>query len=200
MEEQLELQLSSHRKSESFQYNIFLGVFPDPTTAKDLVERAETLRGIHRLTGKLRPIRHLHVTLHLVSKQPRVPPGLAVVMDRICAPLAARTPIFEVTFDRALSFQVKRPDRPLVLIGSATANAPLRNLRRKLEEVLNGANVPGGSHYTPHVTLLYDRHSLPEEPIEPVNWQVQEIVLVGSLAGATKYERLASWPLKGAGL
>jgi 2'-5' RNA ligase len=53
------------------------------------------------------------------------------------------------------------------------------------------------SKFVPHVTLLYDRQVLAPTPINPVAWKVEEIVLVRSEVGATKYEKPGRWKLGG---
>jgi 2'-5' RNA ligase len=47
--------------------------------------------------------------------------------------------------------------------------------------------------FTPHVTLLYDRRNVEEQPIEPISWTVREFVLIHSMQGHT---HLARWPLR----
>ena len=54
------------------------------------------------------------------------------------------------------------------------------------------------SGFTPHVTLLYDRQSVPESGIgEPITWMVGEFVLVRSLYGLSEHVHCARWPLRG---
>ena len=58
---------------------------------------------------------------------------------------------------------------------------------------------PGNrSGFTPHVTLLYDRQSVPESSIcVPISWVVREFVLVHSLYGLSEHVHCARWPLRG---
>jgi 2'-5' RNA ligase len=51
--------------------------------------------------------------------------------------------------------------------------------------------------FTPHVTLLYDRRCIDEQPIEPVGWTVREFALVLSLIGKTQHVPLGRWQLRG---
>jgi 2'-5' RNA ligase len=53
------------------------------------------------------------------------------------------------------------------------------------------------SKFVPHVTLLYDKQILAPMPIDPVIWRVEEMVLVRSEVGVTKYERPGRWKLGG---
>jgi len=50
--------------------------------------------------------------------------------------------------------------------------------------------------FTPHVTLLYDERGIAEQPIEPINWIVNEFVLVHSLLGRGRYIPLEKWLLR----
>jgi len=42
---------------------------------------------------------------------------------------------------------------------------------------------------------LRDRHRVEEQFIEPIEWQVREVVLVHSLPGRTGHRHLARFPL-----
>ena len=49
-----------------------------------------------------------------------------------------------------------------------------------------------------HVTLLYDRQSVPESGIgEPITWMVRDFVLVHSLQSPSEHVHRARWPLRG---
>jgi 2'-5' RNA ligase len=50
---------------------------------------------------------------------------------------------------------------------------------------------------TLHVTLLYDKRVVDEQPIEPISWTVREFVLVRSLHGQTRHTDVARWQLRG---
>jgi 2'-5' RNA ligase len=53
------------------------------------------------------------------------------------------------------------------------------------------------SHYTPHMTLLYDPRYLAAREVTPVEWTAREFVLIHSLIGKARYEVLGRWPLNG---
>ncbi len=55
----------------------------------------------------------------------------------------------------------------------------------------------GGQDFNPHITLLYDRQGIEEESVSPVSWLVDEIVLIHSEVGDTKYHELGRWKLRG---
>jgi 2'-5' RNA ligase len=80
-------------------------------------------------------------------------------------------------------------------------NLLLRKSARKLtlnldhfHQVTSGRPRPARP-FTPHLTLLRDRHLVPEHDISPIEWEVREIVLVHSLLGRTVHRHLARVPL-----
>ena len=128
-----------------------------------------------------------------------MPHGLDQVIrlvDHACRAIAKATSPFDVTFDRVLSLKRRKLNQPLVLAGSKDGNAELKAFHRLLVAKLSGRS-NATPEFTPHVTLLYDRQ-INEEPIDPVvSWKVNEVILVLSHVGATKYKRLGSWKLGG---
>jgi 2'-5' RNA ligase len=52
-------------------------------------------------------------------------------------------------------------------------------------------------HFTPHMTLLYDRQLVKEHAIEMLSWTVSEFVPVHSFVGQGRHVHLARWPLRG---
>jgi 2'-5' RNA ligase len=60
---------------------------------------------------------------------------------------------------------------------------------------LAGVRHKSGKQFTPHVTLLRDRISVPEQEIEPICWTAREFVLVHSLLGQTQHIPLGRWSL-----
>ena len=45
------------------------------------------------------------------------------------------------------------------------------------------------------MTLLRDAHRVPDHDIEPIEWEVRDVVLVHSLLGKTTHRHLARVPL-----
>jgi len=178
------------------KYDLILAVFPDEYAAHDIYELGNKLRHKHQLSGRVRPLSHLHISLPCFTN---MPPGLNQVIhlvDHASRASAETTPPFDVTFDRVLSFKRRTLDQPLVLAGSKDGNAELKAFHRLLVAKLSGRS-NANPQFTPHVTLLYDRQ-INEESINPVvSWKVNEIILVLSHVGATKYDRLGSWKLGG---
>jgi len=180
-------------------YNLFLGVFPDEATARAVVELAEALRLKHGLPGRVRPQRHLHVSLYFLGQMEEVPPTLAEDAGRICGPVAAATGPFVINFNQVFSFHGRPGNHPCVLTGEERENEGIHRLHGALHAAFAGgfpSNHPGRK-FIPHLTLLYDQKQLPPEPIGPVYWTVKEIMLVCSEVGATRYHWLGRWKLGG---
>lgn len=165
----------------------FLAVLPDSRTAAQIAKTARHLRISHGLVGKpLRP-EHFHVTLSMVDE------GIGFSLDRIesVKERVARVvmPSFRVGFDRAESFR----NGALVLRGDDGVIG-LEILQQRLSDALDG-QPRKARRFTPHVTLLRDGYLVPEQPIEPIEWTVREIVLVHSLIGRTTHRHIARWSL-----
>lgn len=180
------------------KYSVFLAVFPPPLMARHIPDLAMEIRGRYGLHGGVRPLNHLHVSLYPLGGCFEVSERVIHFVGQICEVVVASMPAFEVRFDRVISFNGGRPGNcPLVLVNRSGGNAQLRKLRQALDTEFSKFRRRGGGNlrFDPHVTLLYDQQSIPEEPIEPVSWVVDEIALVFSEVGATKYERLGRWKL-----
>ena len=177
------------------KYGLFLAVFPDEHTARYIYELATKLRHKHRLSGSVRPLNHLHISLPCLSNVRGELSQMMQWVDRACQATADTNPSFEITFDRVLSFRRGEPmKQPLVLVGSKDGNAELRAFHRLLVAKLSGRG-DANPKFTPHMTLLYDQH-INEETVSPVvRWRATEIVLVLSHVGETKYDRLGCWML-----
>ncbi len=52
-----------------------------------------------------------------------------------------------------------------------------------------------GWSYSPHVTLLYWQSQPFFRPVDQIEWQAEELLLIQSLVGATRHNILARWPL-----
>lgn len=114
----------------------------------------------------------------------------------MAAPAVSLAP-FEIGFDRIGSFTSKRKTRPLVL-RAGRDSAALTMLHRAVGEALTRAGLGRWvrPHFTPHITLLYDRRLVDEHPIESLGWTVTDFVFVHSLLGQGVHNHLARWPLE----
>lgn len=195
MDEQLPL--FGPRRPEGGKYSYFLALFPDPNTAEQLIELGNKIRSTHEMHARLRPLTHLHVSLHFFGHGSDVSKTLVQILDPICKAVAAQTPLFDIELDRVLSFRGRPGNNPLVLGSDDQRNPALQKLHQALEIQLvrNRLAARPNNKFVPHITLLYDKQLLSSQLINPVIWAAEEIVLVRSEVGATKYERPGRWKL-----
>lgn len=173
---------------------LFFAIYPDAATAAHIAQLAQQLRAEQALLGKpLKPER-FHVTLHHLGDYAGLPQDLVAAACGAAASVAAAP--FDITFDRAASFASTPRNRPFVLRGAgglAALAAFQQSLGEALKKTVLGRWAKPG--FTPHVTLLYDDRSVPEQAVAPVSWTAHEFVLVHSLIGQTLHVPLARWPL-----
>jgi RNA 2',3'-cyclic 3'-phosphodiesterase len=156
----------------------------------DCLCRQNGLRG-RRIAADL-----LHITLRGVGAYDGLP---HFIVERACeAGATVSTSPFPLMFDRAMSFNSGRGKRPLVLCPTSDL-AGLFRLHVVLGEAMKRARVGRHlrSHFTPHITLLYDSRVVRELAIEPILMNVRDFVLVHSIVGQHKHIELARWPLRG---
>jgi len=172
---------------------LFFAVFPDPAAAAAIAERAERLRAAHRLSGRPLATDRFHITLHHLGDHAGVRRDIVAMASEAAETLT--TPRFEVTFDRAASFH-NGDSNPFVLQGGEGVEA-LKSFQRDLGQAMARAGIGRlvDKVFTPHVTLLYDRGLVAEEPVAPVTWTVGGFTLIHSLLGRTEHVPLARWTL-----
>jgi 2'-5' RNA ligase len=166
---------------------LFFAALPDAATALRISRLAACFKADHGLTGRaLRP-EHLHVPLCHVGDGFGLPPEL--VESAIERAAGLTMPSFTVAFDRVGSFR----NGAFVLRGEE-ATMGLEILHQRLNDTFD-ARPARARPFTPHMTLLRDRHVVEERFIEPVEWTVREIVLMHGLPGSTQHRHLARQPL-----
>lgn len=173
---------------------LFFAIRPGEVACSQIVKLTTRLRGEFGLKGTpIRPER-LHSTLNHLGDHVGLPQALVDQATAAAASIVA--PAFDVEFDHVASFARPR-NLPLVLRGGAGLAALMafqQALGVAMTRVGLGRRVE--THFTPHVTLLYDDKSVAQKGIEPIRWTVREFVLVHSLLGQTVHKTLASWPLQ----
>lgn len=172
---------------------LFFAIFPDPATAAVIAERADQLRTTHRLSGKPLSADRFHITLHHLGDHAGLRRDIVAMAVEAAQALAASP--FDVVFDRAGSFH-NGGSNPFVLQGGDELEA-LKAFQRGLGLTMARAGL--GRHvdksFTPHVTMLYDKRLVAEEPIAPVTWTVGGFALIHSLLGRTEHITLDRWTL-----
>jgi 2'-5' RNA ligase len=176
-------------------HRLFFAIFPDAQAAARIEQLAQQVRQEQGLKGKPLQTKRFHVTLHHIGDYVELPNGV-VPMAREAAEAVSAAP-FEVAFDRVASFSSAPRNRPLVMRGGDGLVA-LTTFQQTLGMALTKSGLgrwvkPG---YTPHVTLLYDDRSVPEQPVETISWTAGEFVLVHSLIGQTLHLPLERWSLR----
>jgi 2'-5' RNA ligase len=173
---------------------VFFAINPDGDGAGEAGGIARSLSVERRLTGKPLTPERLHVTLLPIGHYPELRHEVVEAACDAAAGLVVRP--FEVMFDRAKSFPTGRPTRPLALIGG-DGTIEVEMLQQSLFTEMKRIGLPVSRPRKPHMTLLYDRRAVTEQPVAPVRWFVREFVLIHSLFGLSRHVPLARWPLRG---
>lgn len=188
-EAQLSLGFGEARPTES----LFFALLPPPKVAAGARAAAEalqaTLPGAHLIARE-----RLHVTLHYLGEYAGLPPSLLARAQR--AAQALRIAPFALAFDRVGSFGGRGRDRPGIALGDAAGIAGVIELHRRLGLALAQEGLSGDARFTPHMTLLYDRRGVAEQPLAtPIAWQADALVLLRSVRGEPRYREEGRWSL-----
>lgn len=165
---------------------LFLGVFPDREASVCAGQCAERFIREHRLRGRQLKTNRLHVTLHHVGDYKRIQTKFVYAASQALKAVSMQP--FEVTFRCIKSFEGGRPHRrPLVLLGEGDA---LWELHKILGTAMTNNGLRAAQDFTPHMTLLYGPERVPQQAIEPIRFVVDELVLIHSERGLTRYHVL----------
>ena len=176
---------------------LFLAVLPEAHARPRIEGAAQQLHSRHGLKGKLLAPDRYHISLFSFGEHNGLPPRL--VSEVMTAAAAIEASPFDVAFDRAVSFYGGK-QRPLVLCGGDGV-AKLIALQRVIDAAMQRARLGRTKQpFVPHVTLLYDRQGIDEQPVERIGWTVTEFVLIHSLLGRSQYIPLGRWPLRADGV
>lgn len=181
-------------------YLLFFAILP-PTEVAHLASRtAQELRAQHRLPKSAMPIERLHVTVQPVCTFSEMLEGhkLRRVLE-IATDVAAGCQPLPLRFNRVGSMGRHAPSA-LALKGDAATKRALADLTTPLAQALQRDGFiefeRGGS--VPHMTLVYGTKLIAQQPITPIEWLADRLVLLVSHRGCGHYERLGAWPLRGA--
>lgn len=184
-------------QAPGFRDTIFAAIRLDESTARRAGEITRRAYEEHGLDGKPRPLGNLHITVVYFGLYLSLGEDGIERARRACALAAARLEPFEAQLDQLKTFQ-GRPWRPapLVLV-NAGKHAPFQDCYRALFEEAKELGLVQGNppRFTPHVTTAYSSKQLAPQFIEPITWEVTELVLIHSFVGRTKYEELGRWGL-----
>lgn len=183
-------------------HHLFFAVLPEPRAAQAAADLAQSLIARHDLHAQVRPQR-LHATLLSLGWEPTL--SERHLQWARAAARGVQVPAFALRFDRALSFRrAPHAKRPCVLCGPAEGQRGFIALYEALHAALWSQvpglqGVPPAPHITPHMTLCYSNHAVPEEPVPPLEWTVRRFALLHNVRGSSgPYEVLGEWSLRSA--
>jgi 2'-5' RNA ligase len=173
---------------------LFYAVLPPKPLGMDAYALARHLKQFHRLTGEPMDPSRLHITLQKLGEFVG-PPPVSLVAGATEAAARIEVQAFDLVFDEVLN--LGNPADPVVALSGGNAPqtvAPLwEALRLSLARV--GLKTPANLSM-PHMTLIYGSSTLQRQPVSPLQWRVQELVLVESLIGRSQHRHLGRWPLQ----
>jgi 2'-5' RNA ligase len=141
----------------------------------------------------------LHASICPIGEFPELSETRIEAAIRTASRVVARP--FEMVLDRVRTYPPGpangQKKRPLVLFaGNGAVGAAL--LRRSLiRDLRRSGFLPHRNQPDFHMTLLYDRCVVAEEPIAPIRWMVRDFALVHSIHGEGRHVILGQWPLAG---
>jgi 2'-5' RNA ligase len=175
-------------------HRFFFAIRPDAEARSMAVDATQRQMDAHALSGGRVPPRRLHATLYLLGDYEDVPHELL----RLAKEVGGRIEMapFGVGFDRIGSLGGAGMGG-LALTGSVELKA-LRQFQRTLATTMEAAGIGHQirKRFNPHVSLLYCQQHVVREPIAPIRWRVDELVLIESLVGHGKHIDVGNWPLR----
>ncbi|EJZ22075.1 2'-5' RNA ligase family protein [Rhizobium sp. Pop5] len=174
----------------------FFALRPPSTIERQVAAIADGHGETFSLSAKPR-LSTLHVSVIAVGDYDELPED-TVFAARQAGATVEGAPI-EIRFDRIMSFRREGKARPLVLCGEGERK-PLMRLHVQLGVGMHNTGLPHNisRSFTPHMTLLYDRKTVPPTTLDaPVSWMAHEFLLIHSLLGKTEHRIVDRWPLLG---
>lgn len=173
---------------------LFFALWPSANLRAQITAAADVLSAHHSGGYRLNPARY-HMTLKFLGD------NVATAAETAALDAAARVeaPPFSLRLDQAGSFGNRKIP---IWLGSSAIPAELiyldQALRRALGERPRGRKLS----FVPHLSVMRDaKLPLPVVRIEPIDWHVEEFVLIRSVLGAkVSYEILCRYPLTAAGI
>jgi RNA 2',3'-cyclic 3'-phosphodiesterase len=171
-------------------YSLFFAIYPPLDVKLAIAQQAAKLRDELGLSASLRKHENLHITLHdmNVYKDWSIH-DVAVVAMEVAAEINAAS--FDVMFDRLKSF-----GGGAIALSGDTGAEELMCFRELLGAGLHNAGLRPQRGFTPHITLMYGKTAVTEQPVDPVLWRAAEFALVNSHVGKSHHEILGCWSLK----
>ncbi|OWV81011.1 2'-5' RNA ligase [Rhizobium sp. R634] len=175
-------------------HRLFFALCPPPIVEPQAASIAHDYGKAFSLSAKPR-LTTLHVTVIGIGDYERFPEDVAFAACQAGATVEG-API-SVNFDRIMSFKREGKARPLVLCSQGGLLALMR-LHIQLGVGMHNTGLPHNidRHFTPHMTLRYDRKGVPPTRLDqPVSWTAHEFLLIHSVLGNTEHHIIDRWPL-----
>ena len=175
---------------------LFFALWPGSDIRAQTAATAKTLFARHSLTGRRSGPRLYHLTLFFLGD--KVPATTEAAARKLAARIDA--PPFRLRLDQAGSFP--NPEIPIWL-GASAPPAELKHLDQSLRTTLRVLPLARQPSFKPHLTIMRNASEpLHDEPVEPIEWWVDEFVLIQSfvMPGSVHYEVLERFPLRGSPL
>lgn len=173
---------------------LFFALWPGAGVRQACAEAARELRLKMQPAGYLSSSERYHITLLFLGDT--VSEGAELAAQQAAGGCSAAP--FRLTLDTAASFRNKQIPWWL---GPRETPPELTQLYERLNEALLAARVlPERMKFAPHLTILRDAHKpLPATAIRPIEWPVEEFVLLRSRLDLkpVQYDIIGRWPLNG---
>lgn len=176
-------------------HNLFFAVMVPSTDSAEFAGCFQGFQKDYPFRGKPIEADRLHLSVYSVFTGEDLSCGK--VKAAIRAGDSIRFAPFAVTFDEALTYRNRRAAMPFVLtaqVGSEAVNG-LRFQIGNAYSIMRGGTSYKHRPISPHVTLVWDSIVVPKQPIKPVSMIVQELALVHSHIGESRYDIVRRWPL-----
>lgn len=176
--------------------NYFFAVLPAEPARVAIASVGERFQKSHRLSGTQVDAGSLHLLLCPMGKPERLQQPVEAAMLAAAGEVHANG--FVATLESAMRFSARDGHFPFVLCTDNATTQAIIELRKMIAEAQRrvGLQVSAVSSFLPHVTLLQGLSIDPvEEAIMPIQWQVDEFVLIRSFFGQCQYEVIGRWPL-----
>ncbi|MGO6683173.1 2'-5' RNA ligase family protein [Rhizobium leguminosarum] len=183
-------------ENHSGGHRLFFALCPPAAVERQAASIADDYGKTFSLSAKPR-LTTLHMTIIGIDDYEELPED-AVFAARQAGATVESAPI-AITFDRIMSFRREGKARPLVLYGEGGLK-PLTRLHVQLGVGMHNAGLRHNisRDFTPHMTLLYDRKTVPTASLDtPVSWTASEFLLIHSVLGKTEHRIIDRWPLLG---
>lgn len=176
--------------------NYFFAVLPADSVRAAIAGVGERFQKSHRLNGAMVDSGNLHLLLCPMGKPDRLRQPVEAALLAAAGEVHANG--FVATLESAMRFSARDGHYPFVLCTDNATTDAFIELRKTIAEAQRrfGLQVSGVSSFLPHVTLLQGVSiDTVEEAIMPIQWQVDEFVLIRSFFGQCQYEVIGRWPL-----